>query len=62
MEKTKHRSGQTLPIEWHNKAIRAFEDDYGRELTLDEKVAICANSRKAVREHFREETGEEPAF
>ena len=62
MEKTKHRNGQTVPTEWHNKAIRALEDDFGRELNLDEKVAICANSRKAVRDHYRQETGQAPPF
>ena len=58
----KHRSGQSVPTKWMNAAIIAFEEAYDRELNLDEKVAICANSRQAVRAHFAEETGETASF
>src|SRR3990167_7231188 len=34
---------------WHPVAIAAFEADFGRRLTLDEAVAICANTLATVR-------------
>lgn len=57
--------GQTLGgrlTGWEGRAIRAFEHDFDRELTLNECVAITANTRKDVRAHFRAETGEEAPF
>jgi hypothetical protein len=47
---------------WMRDAIIAFETNYKRPLTLTERVAICANSRKVVREHFQNETSETAKF
>ena len=57
-----HRNGQTLPTLWHNLAIIAFEEDFDRPLELDEKVAICAHTRREVQRHYRAETGKTPPF
>ncbi len=57
-----HRNGQSVPIQWMNNAIVAFEKAYDRALNLDEKVSICANSRQAVRAHYESETGEPATF
>ena len=60
-----HQIGGTLGGRlpgWHGEAIRAFERDFERELTLDECVAISANTRGAVRWHYKAETGEEAPF
>jgi len=42
--------------------VKAFERDYERELTLDEKVALASNSLRVIRAHWRSETGTEPPF
>lgn len=49
-------------LEFVGRAIRAFEADYGRELNLDEKVALASNTRQKVREHFAAETGIKATF
>jgi transcriptional regulator GlxA family with amidase domain len=48
--------------EFIQQAIQAFESDFGRELNLDEKVALAANTRREVRKHFRTETGKRATF
>ena len=60
-----YKNGQTLGGRqggWQGKAIRAFERDYQRELTLDECVAITANTQADVRAHYKSETGQPAPF
>lgn len=54
-----HKGGH---LEFVMEAIKAFEADYGRELNLDEKVALASNTREKVREHFKTETGIKATF
>ena len=49
------------PNAWF-KAIASFEREFERELTLDEKVSLAANTIRRVRAHYRAETGKDPDF